>query len=454
MHAFYRQILPTRLLISFLTSTLACGLSLQAEDKDRWPAFLGAGASEIPNDLPMQWSKTDGIVWKTPLVGHGQSSPVVWGDSVFVTTVEGKMKDECLTYCLDAKTGAVQWKASLANSAPVLNSVYVSRAATTPVVDADRLVCFFESGDCVAYSHRGDELWKRNLSRDYGPFQAEFGLAASPCQTADRVFILLEHDGPSRLVALDKATGETVWSADRASRISWSSPATFRIDGVDQVVVSSAGTVDGYAAADGKKLWTIEGVGGNTGVTPIDFGNGKFLIGASGGRQGENAAAAQKSNGLVQVTRSGNEWDAKIVWSNDKLSPSWASPIMHQGLAYWVNRVGVVTCLDATTGESLYSERLKQSCWATPVAVGNRIYFFGKDGTTSVIAAGRSFELLGEMEWLDPDQIPPESTKLGEETTEERQRGSAMFSGPTVYGVAVAGNRFVVRIGNQVYGIQ
>jgi outer membrane protein assembly factor BamB len=441
--------------------TIACAihgmspLPLQADDSIRWPAFLGSGSSGIAdNKLPASWSKTDGIQWKLPLVGHGQSSPVVWDDSVIVTTVDGKMKDRLLTYCIELDSGKVRWTQTISNTAPAKNSVYISRAATTPVVDAERIISYFESGDCVAYSHAGDTLWQRDLNKDYGPIVAEFGLAASPCQTADHVIVLIEHDGPSRLLALDKKTGATAWQAERTPRRSWSSPATFQIDGTEQIIVSSAGSVDGYDAADGKLLWTIEGVGGNTGVTPIDAGSGYFLIGAAGGRQGENETAAKRSNGLVQVKRDGGEWKASIVWANEKLSPSWASPILHRGLAYWVNRVGVVSCADAETGELIYSERLKQSCWATPIAAGDRLYFFGKDGITSVIAAGRTFQVLHENELFDPDQLPPESTSLEEETTEERRRASAMFSAPTVYGAAVAGDRFVVRIGNQVFCIR
>jgi hypothetical protein len=188
-------------------------------------------------------------------------------------------------------------------------------------------------------------------------------------------------------------------------------------------------------------------------VTPIDVGNGTFLIGASGGRQGENESAAKKSNGLVRIQRDGQDWKATIVWANEKLSPSWASPILHQGLAYWVNRVGVVTCVDAGSGEIVFSERIKESCWATPIAVGNHIYFFGKEGLTTVLVAGREFQIVSENAMFDPEDLPPETTQLEEESSEERRRGVAMFSRPTVYAAAVAGDHFVARIGNQVFCI-
>lgn len=425
---------------------------LLGNDNDHWPAFLGSGANKQSDasKFPLEWNKTDRIAWKTTLVGHGQSSPVVWGDTVFVTTVDGPNKESFHVVAIDVRTGEQKWTHAVKNSYPVKNSYYVSRSAPTPVVDANQVVVFFESGDTVALAHDGQELWSRNLGQDYGPFIAEFGLGASPCQNASHVFLLLEHDGPSCLIALNKKSGKTDWKSDRTSRRSWSSPALLNIEGSEQIVVSSAGSVDGYSTIDGKLLWTLTGVGGNTGVTPIDIGDGSFFIGASGGRGGENAELAKKSNGLVKVTKEGDNWVAKLVWTNDRLSTSWASPISHNGYGYWLNTTGALFCVDLTNGETVFSQRIKQSCWATPIAIGDRIYFFGKEGLVSVIAAGPEFKVLAENELFDPDQLPPETTQLGEETTEERRRASAMFAKPTVYGVAVSGNQFVARIGNQV----
>ncbi len=419
---------------------------------DSWPAFLGAGASAAKvEQLPMKWSPTENIAWRAILPGHGQSSPVIWDKLVFVTSVEGPQKDTFYTICLDLESGKELWRKSLKNSAPVANSVYVSRAAPTPVVDATRVIVQFESGDCVAYSHDGNELWKRSLATELGPLVAEFGLAASPCQSDKFCYVLLEHDGPSFLIALDKISGATAWKSERTPRRSWSSPAIITVAGEPQVVISSAGSVDGYNAASGDLFWSFKDVVGNTGTTPIDCGDGHFFVAASAGRQGENADAAKKSNCMLQVTRDGNTWKVERKWIADEASPAWASPILHNGLAYWINRVGVIYCFDAATGASVYRERTKQSCWATPYAVGDRIYWFGKDGLTTVIAAGREFKVLDENQLWSPEDLKPEEAAPASESTEERRNAAAMFSGPTLYGYAVASNRFVIRIGNQVF---
>lgn len=431
---------------SLLFSVLVC----VATAVEAWPSFLGPAAEAVEaSQLPLQWSPTDGLAWMAELPGHGQSSPVVWGDKLFVTSVEGPLKDTYHITCLDIRDGKKVWSHRLPNSVPVANSYYVSRAAPTPTIDETRVIAFFESGDCVALTHDGQVLWQRNLAADEGPFVAEFGLGASPCQTEDAVFVLIEHDGPSGLLALDKATGQTLWKADRKPARSWSSPAIVRVDDQPQIVVSSGGGVDGYDPDDGEKLWTLEDIGGNTGCTPIDYGEGRFLVGASPGRNGENAGSAAQSNGMIQVTRNGSGYAAQKLWIAEGAFPTWASPIVHRGLAYWVNRSGVVYCFDAQTGEQVFSERTKQSCWATPFAIGDRVYFFGKDGVTTVLKAGREFQVLAENVTWDAESLPDESP-MPEESTAERRQASAMFSKPTLYGYAITTTALHIRVGNAI----
>lgn len=417
---------------------------------ETWPSFLGPIPSSLrSSNLPLEWTPTDGVQWMAEVPGHGQSSPVVWGNKLFVTSVEGSQKDIYYVTCLDVRDGKKVWSHRLKNSVPVANSYYVSRAAPTPTVDAERLVAFFESGDCVALSHYGDVLWQRDLAADEGPFIAEFGLGASPCQTDDAVFVLLEHDGPSCLLALDKSTGKSLWKTERKSTRSWSSPSIVRVEGMPQIVVSSGGGVDGYNPKSGEKLWTLEDIGGNTGCTPIDCGDGRFLVGASPGRNGENAGSAAQSNCLVQVTNDGSDYSVRKLWVAEGAFPSWASPIMHRGLAYWINRSGVVYCFDAKTGEKVFTERTKQSCWATPFAIDDRIYFFGKDGLTTVLKAGREFRTLVENVTWNPESLPAESP-MPEENSEERRQATAMFSKPTLYGYAVTSDALFVRVGNAI----
>ncbi len=413
-----------------------------------WPGFLGAGAgARNVQDLPLQWSPESGVAWVRQLPGHGQSSPVLWGDRVFVTSVEGPQKDTYHTVCCELATGKEVWRQTLRNSSPVQNSYYVSRAAPTPVVDDALVVVLFESGQCAAYSHDGDLLWEQDLGRSQGPLTAEFGLGASLCQTESQVYVLLEHDGPSALLALEKQSGNIAWKANRTPRRSWSSPAVVWFSDRPLIVVSSGGSIDMYDALTGAILAEFDDIGGNTGTTPIDLGDGSFLVGASPGRSGENAGPAADSNCLMRIQQIDGRYEMVKQWVAEGATPTWASPIVHEGLAYWINRAGVVFAFDAATGDKVYAERTSQACWATPFAVGDRIYLFGKEGTVTVLAAGRSFKVLAENQTWNADTLPAEAP-LGEETTAERRRAAAMFAKPTLYGAAVSPDAFLIRVGN------
>jgi len=167
--------------------TLCLLLSLVAADSQpAWPAFLGQGASEVKADsLPLNWSPEKNIAWQAELPGFGQSSPVIWGERVFLTAVEGPDKDICHVLALNLSDGKIQWKHSFDSSDKVKNSLYVCRAAPTPVTDGKHVFAFFESGDVVALSTSGTEQWRKSLSAEFGKFQNKFGLAASPVMTDD-----------------------------------------------------------------------------------------------------------------------------------------------------------------------------------------------------------------------------------------------------------------------------
>lgn len=419
-----------------------------------WPGFLGAGASPIDeSSIPVEWSPDKNIAWKAKIVGDGQSSPVIWQETVYVTSVTGEMKDQLHISAYDLQSGELKWKKGFDTSFKVESTLYVSRAAPTVVADESGLIAYFESGDVIALGHDGTLRWQRSLSRDYGEPKNKFGLSASPVQTHDSVVVLVDDEGPSYLVALKKADGEVLWKQDRTSRVSWSSPALVRVGDRELIVVSSAGSVDGYAAESGELLWSQGDLGGNTSSTPMPYGDGLFLVGASAGREGENAALSKKSNLAMQVTIKEGKAEPTVLWRNDTVSPSFGSPMVYQGLAYWVNRVGVVFCLDAKTGEQKFTQRLKQSIWATPLGIGDRVYFFGKDGLTTVMATGPEAKVLAEnMLWGEEDASP--ETKIAAGDSEEQKRGAKMFGGRVQYGVAAVSGSLLIRTGDRLYCVR
>ncbi|MEQ8852628.1 PQQ-binding-like beta-propeller repeat protein [Gimesia sp.] len=437
----------------FVLFVLSLPLTLSAQEQ--WPGFLGAGASPLKAEtIPTQWSAEKNVAWKAGIPGYGQSSPVIWGDQVYVTSVAGPNKEQLHVVCFSLKSGKQLWDHIQPSTYPEKNSVYISRAAPTPVLDENGIYAYFESGDIVALSHAGELKWAASLTKRYGAPKNKFGLSASPVQWQDRVIVLIDDEGPSYITAVSKADGSELWKTDRKSRVSWSSPMVVPVGEAQQVVCSSAGSIDGYDPKTGKQLWTYDEVGGNNKTSPIPAGNGEFLIGASPGREGDNNELAKKSNGLFVIKQQGAAWKPQFAWTNASPTPSWGTPIVYQGNAYWVNRVGVVYCLNAKDGESVYTSRIKESCWATPVGIGDRVYFFGKNGVTTVLKAGNEFEVLAENELWTEDNPPVNNVPTAEETSAERRQGVAMFSRPTLYGAAIVNGYLVLRTGSQLYCLQ
>ncbi len=376
-----------------------------------WPGFLGQGASAVdPATIPTSWSPTENIAWKAKLPGKGQSSPVIWGDKVFVTAIEGTMKDHCHVVALNLANGSIAWDLNLDPFQPVRSNYFQSRSAPTPLVDENAVYAFFETGNLVAISHSGEQLWQRGITEDYSPFESTIGIASSPLQLVDSIVLLIDHEGPSYLLAVDKKTGETKWKTDRDSRTSYASPSLVPIGDSQHIVCSSSGSIDGYDPATGELVWSLaDEVGGNRATTPLAVGNGRFVMAASPGMHNENEGEARKTNGIVSIEKTAAGFEAKVLWRTEEAMSAFNTPTVHKGLAYWVNKAGVVFCYNAETGEKYYSKRIDQGCWATPVAVDDRLYVFGKDGLTTVLAAGPEFNVIAKNQLWNPDELSSES---------------------------------------------
>ena len=394
--------------IAFHSALGRADISAADPSSKTWSEFRNGGSSQVIGELPQSWN-ADKIAWQHELIGYGQSTPIIHNDRVIVTSVDGPMKDECVVTCYDLKSGRQLWLYRCAATVKGTSNYMASRAAPTPVVDNDAVYAFFESGDCLAIDHTGKLLWQRSLTTDYGKFDNNHGLGASPTQTASQVIINVEHKGPSYLVALDKKSGATTWKTDRNSSSSWSSPIVLNADGRTQIVVSSGGTVDGYDAATGKSLWSIGGLDGNS--VPSPTAEGKMLyVGARVPEFGEDGEAS-KSNLCIAISDSSSaSRTPSVAWRASKAISDYASPVVCGDCVYYLNKVGVLYCLNNATGESLYTERLGTQCWATPIVSGDRIYFFGKDGKTQIVRSGPKFDLISSNLLWTNDNIPkPES---------------------------------------------
>lgn len=390
----------TAIAICLLNMAMCCGGDLSPS---AWTEFRNGGSSVSSGSMPLTWSPESGIAWQKELNGYGQSCPVIFNGRVFVTSVIGPMKDECQIICFDLKTGEQVWEWKKEATSRAASNYMASRAAPTPLVDANGVYAFFESGDFVAINPDGSLKWSRSLTDEFGKFDNNHGLGSSPTQTAELVIVNIEHKGPSYLLAVDKQTGETRWKVDRPSGSSWTSPIVVQQEGKEQVVVSSGGSVSGYSTVDGKQLWSVDGISGNS--VPSPTAAGPYLyIGARIPEFG-SAEAASQSNLCLRLDSSENPQN-EVLWRAKKAVCDYASPVIHGDCAYYLNNVGVLYCVDSLTGETQYTERLGTTCWATPVVAGDNVYFFGEDGKTVVIQSGPVFSKVATNLLWDPRNAP------------------------------------------------
>jgi len=372
---------------------LLCGALMNASPGETWPAFRGSGNSiSDAQNLPLVWSNDEAVAWTIELPGYGQSSPVVWNERIFVTSALGDDKAKVALICIGLDSGEIVWSRSLASSQAAKINGYISVAAPTPAVDENRVYAFFETGDLIAYSHEGEQIWQRSLTDDYGPFLGNHGLGSSLAISPSTLFILVCHDGPSYLLAVDPSSGKTIWKAERPARVSWSSPIA--ADDGAPIVISSNGTCEAIDAKSGEQLWLVENLEGNT-VPSATVTKELIVVGSS--QPGFNLA--------IRRGGSGNVTNSHIRWRSGEATATFSSPLVYAGHVYMVNRTGVAFCLNAADGETVWKHRLGGSCWASPLGACGRVYFFEKSGKTSVVAAGPELQVLATNEFPNEDRV-------------------------------------------------
>lgn len=412
---------------------------LSQTDNVRWSGFQNGGEFSIADaQLPVKWSTDQGIVWQTKLAGYGQSTPVYYEDSIYVTSVSGEMKDQIHVQAIDRITGRESWQYQSKNSSPEKSTPMVSRAAPSPVSDAEGVICFFEGGNIVALTHDGQVRWETDLTKLHGDVKARHGVSASLEQNDENLFVWIERMEKPYVVAINKKTGETAWKSDGLGTTSWSSPRLVPVGQSHHLVLSGIGKIAGYDPVTGKRLWDFDKISGNSTPTPVPLGNGRFLIGASVGRGEDGGGKAAESNGVIEISESDGQYSADWVWQAQRATSSFGSPAVHNGKAYFVNRQGVVYCLDVENGNEIYMGRASSgSIWATPIASGDQIYLFGKNGTTTVLK--------------DAKELTPISTnKLW---AEEKPQGDAggPSGGSVLYAAAPIGSQLLLRRGDILY---
>ena len=405
------------LFLAFTLGTLTENIAHQ-NGSTRWTGFRGNSGNSHTGaiNLPRTWSETENIAWVTDLPGYGQSSPVVWDGKIFVTASEGAMKETLVLLCIEVETGEILWAKRFEASHKTERTDMISQAAPTPAVDAQHLYAFFETGDLLALNHQGEKVWHRSLTKEYGTFIGNHGIGSSIAQTADAVILLIDHSGPSYLLSISKTDGTNLWKRDREKRVSWTSPVISTSGDLTEILISSNGIVEAYNAQNGERRWYVEGIEKNTVPSPT-VTERWVVVGSS--QKGETLAIER--GGIGDVTES------HIRWKMDVAS-SFGSPLIHRGSVYVVNKVGALSCLNLETGNLLWTTRIGSSTWASPIAAADMLYFFGKDGDTTVMQAPLQ----------QNEEIPP-IVSVNSLAIKNR-----------VYGVAAINGAFLIRTGSRL----
>lgn len=379
-------------------STFACA--------ENWPRFRGPGGQGISEetDPPLHWSPTENIAWKTLIPGQGWSSPVVWGDRVFLTTTteEGR---SCHVLCLDKQRGGVLWNKHVFDQEPKHMRAQNSHATPTPVTDGELVYAVFSTGRVVALDFSGEEVWNTQAVE----FFSQHGLGASPILHGDMLIMPFDGSSPGEdpkvgfkipwegavVMALDKRTGEPVWEAKRGlSRLAHVTPQVVSRQGAMRLISAAGDAIQGHDASTGELLWTAYSQG--EGVTPSIVVGDDDLIYTCSGFEAPTIRAV-RLGGSGEVTESHMEWEQR------RGVPSLSSLLYVEPHLYSVTDAGVLHCLDAATGEVVWRTRIGGKHSASPIYADGHVYTLSEtDGETVVFKPGAEYEevtrnRLGEL---------------------------------------------------------
>lgn len=420
-----------RYIASSASALLACALAISAASAPRpgvdWPQFRGIAAAGVAEgfSLPTEWNVAEGrnIVWKTVIPGLGLSSPVVWGNDVFVTTsisgqkdaglrvglygdvrpVEDDTEHEWRIYALDKQTGKVKWQQTVHRSVPkIKRHMKASHANSTMATDGERLIAFFGSEGLYAYDLKGKQLWKKDLGvLDAGWFtapQMQWETGSSPVIHDGKVIIQADVQKDSFLAVFDARTGQEIWRVTRTDVPTWGTPTIHQANGQTQIVVNGFRHSGAYDFKIGKEIWKMSGNGDIPVPTPV-VSDGMIYITSAHGPMSPVYAIKDTAMGDISLP-SGTDKTEHVAWSIPKGGGYMCTPLVYRGLVYIIGYNGVLTVYDAKTGERKFQQRLLENTssafTSSPVANDGKVYVASEDGQLIVLKAGPTFERIAQ----------------------------------------------------------
>lgn len=364
-----------------------------------WPQWRGpSGTGMARGDAPTAWSDTEHVAWKASIPGRGFSSPVVWGDRIFLTTAvpasgssdpKALVEHRFLVICLDRQSGKPLWErvARVATPHESYHFQYGSFASNSAVTDGQHVFAFFGSRGLYAFTLDGQLVWKKD---DFPQLRMHmsFGEGSWPTLVGNRLIVVVDHEGESYIVALDKATGRELWKTERQGNTNWSGPFVTTHDGRQQVIVSASREVVAYELETGKRIWHARGLGQNTIPSPVAADG---LVTVMSGYRNPNLLT-------IRLGREGDLTDSDaIVWKNQRGNSYTASPVLHEGKLYVLTDTGLLSCWDAKTGTPFYHQQRLPKAYnfkASPVGASGKLYLASEEGEVVVVRMGETFEVM------------------------------------------------------------
>jgi outer membrane protein assembly factor BamB len=420
---------------------------------DNWPQFRGADSRGVSDndDLPVRWSATENVAWKTDLPGRGWSSPVVWGERVFLTTVINTGTTEppkkglyfggdrpkppesvhqWVVLCLDLKSGNVLWQKQVHEGQPQ-TAIHVksSFASETPVTDGERVYAHFGNVGVFCFDFDGNPLWNKPLEAHHT--RNGWGTAASPVLHDGRLYLVNDNDEDSYLLALDSETGNEIWRTPRDEKSNWATPFVWKTADRVEIVTPGTGRVRSYDLS-GKLLWQFKGMSSITIAMPFEHNGLLYISSGYVGDAKSRPIYAIKPGAMGDISLAKDETsNASIQWCQNMAAPYNPSTIIYHDRLFVLYDFGFIACFNSATGEPIFQkQRIPQgkAFTTSPWAYGGKIFCLNEDGVTYVMESGDELKILHTNTLADDDM--------------------AMAT------PAISGNRLLIRTAARIYCIQ
>ncbi|HEX4143742.1 MAG TPA: PQQ-binding-like beta-propeller repeat protein [Pirellulales bacterium] len=367
--------------IAFYLLGLSLMLVTAASDAEDWPQFRGPDGQghSAESNLPIEWSESKNIAWKTPIPGLGWSSPVVANGKVWLTSGD-EAGGSLRAIAVDCRSGKVLHDVEVVHKSDLGRiSFKNSHASPTPVIDGDRVYVHFGAHGTACLTTDGKILWTTEL-----PYDHRHGPGGSPVVWNDLLIVACDGADQQYIVALDKTSGEPRWKQARSGEMAYSTPLVVRVGSSDQVVAVGGGAAVAYQPETGDEVWRCRFEGHS--VVPRPVCAGSLLFFCTG--YWTPSLYALRTDGKGDVT------ETHVVGRIHRSVPLTTSPLIIDDLLYMVNDLGTLTCVDARQGAERWHKRLGGNFSASPVSADGRLYLLNEDATTSVLAAGKEYALV------------------------------------------------------------